>query len=223
MSLRKWALSTSAEGAMSTANYQFVDRFLRQGSLVPNPEARISSDHTEEQGVPCVRLRFHLPHDGQSNASTSIAVLVPTMGTDKIQVSDVFYALIEELIGWLARIGPHHTLVRLFHHDNRQRHPRSYSSSWQHTHSQFSLLISSLRGSEALFPGLGRISSAIGVMEVGQAMTSSDELSSELVVTLTLSNKQRMEIFLPRRVATLPRDFMLDWLDTQNEFSTRML
>lgn len=225
MRLREWALSTGNEGARSIANHQFIDGLLRQGCLVANPGARISSDYTEEQGVRCVRLRFHLPNDSHSDAGQSIAVLVPTacVGTDIIQAPIVFYALVEETILRLANIVPKHTLVRLYHHDNRQRHPRSYSSSWRHTHSQFSLLISSLRGSLALFPGLGQISSAIGVMEITQAMTSSDESSSDFVVTLTLSTKQAMALFLPRRVATLPRDFMLDWLDVQNEFSSVLL
>ena len=46
----------------------------------------------------------------------------------------------------------------------------------------------------------------LGSIEVAQARTSSDEISSEYVVVITLSNKQRMGLFLPRNVAHLPRD-----------------
>ena len=185
----------------------------------------ISIDQTEEQGLPCIRLKFHLPQESHSNGITSIPVLLPTalVGTNQCQSSMIFYALIEELIGWLARIGPKHSLVRLCQQNNGQPLPRSYSSSWQDLHSGFTLFINSIRESQSPFPGLGQFNGTFGVIEVAQARTSSDEIASDYFVSLTLSNKQRMSLFLPRRVAMLPRDFMLDWLEAQNEFSTRLV
>ena len=221
MRLRTWALSESNEGARSTINRRYLDGLLRRGCLAPRPGLTISSDQTEEAGVPCVRLRFHVPH---SNASTSIPVLVPIafVGTDKIRSNLIFNALVEEMIAWLGRIGPKHTLIRLSGHDHG-RLPHSHSPSWQQWHSGFTLFISSLRNDEARFPGLGRSSGTLGSIEVAQARTSSYEISSDYVVVITLSNKQRMGLFLPRNVAHLPRDLWLDYLELQNEFSAHTL
>ena len=62
---------------------------------------------------PCVRLRFHLPQGSQSNGITTIPVLLPItyVGTDIYQATFSFYALLEEVIGWLARVGPEHSLI----------------------------------------------------------------------------------------------------------------
>jgi hypothetical protein len=185
----------------------------------------ISADQTEELGVHCVRLHFHLPQEIQSNAITSIPVLIPRafVGTDNYQTTLIFYALVEEIIGWLAHVGPKHSLIRLYRKNNGQQAQRSYSSGWQDLHSGFTTFINSLRHSQTLFPELGQIVGTFGVIEVAQARTSSGEISSDLAISLTLSNKQRLSLFLPRTVASLPRDFMLDWLELQNEFSTRLL
>lgn len=225
MRLRTWALSESNEGARSTVNCQYIDGLLRRGCLATRPGLTISSDHTEENGVPCVRLRFHVPQESGSNASTSIPVLVPSafVGTDIMTTAFIFYALVEEIILRLANIGPKHTLIRLSRHNDSRRLPHSYSPSWQHLHNGFTMFISSLRHDEARFPGLGRFSGPLGDIEVAQARTPSDEISSDYVVVITLSNKQRMGLFLPRNVAHLPRDLWLDWLELQNQFSTALL
>ena len=224
MRLRTWALSESNEGARSTVNRQYLDGLLRRGCLATRPGLTISSDQTEEEGVPCVRLRFHVPLEN-SNASLSIPVLVPIafVGTDIIQIQYIFYALVEEVIVWLAKIGPTHTLIRLSRHHNERRHPHSYSSNWQDLHSGFRLFISSLRHDETCFPGLGRFSGDLGDIEVAQARTPSDDISSNYVVAITLSNKQRMRLFVPRNVARLPQNLWLDYLELQNEFSTALL
>jgi len=221
MHLRTWALSTSSEGARSPINCQYLDRFLRRGCLAATPGVTISPDQTEQQGVPCVRLRFHLPQGSQSNGVTSIPVLIPTafVGTDNVHTTLIFYALVEEIIGWLARVGPRHSLIRLYLNNNGQQLPRSYSTSWQQLHSGFTLFINSLRHSETLFPSLGQFSGTFGVIVVAQATTPSGESSSDFAVSLIISNRQRMSLFLPRRVANLGRDFAIDWLEIQNEFS----
>jgi hypothetical protein len=225
MRLRTWTLSTSNEGARSPVNCEYLHGLLRRGCVAATPGVTISADQTEELGVPCVRIHFHLPQEIQSNAVTSIPVLIPIafVGTDNIQTELIFYALVEEMIGWLACVGPKHSLIRLYVKNNGQQAQRSYSSSWQDLHGGFATFITSLRRSETLFPGLGRFVDTFGVMEVTRARTSSDEISPDFAVSLTLSNRQQMSLFLPLTVANLPRDFMLDWLELQNEFSTRLL
>ena len=225
MRLRTWAISTNDSAAGSAANSRYLDGVLRRGCLAPTLGVTISIDQTEEQGMPCIRLKFHLPQESHSNGVTSIHVLLPTalVGTNQYQTSLIFYALIEELIGWLAGIGPKHSLIRLYRNQNGQPLPRSYSSAWQELHSGFTLFISCIRESENPFPGLGQFTGTFGVLEIAQARTPSDEVTSDYFVTITLSNKRQMSLFLPRRVAILPRDFMLDWLEAQNEFSTRLV
>jgi hypothetical protein len=222
--LRAWALSTSSTGARSPANCQYLDGLLRRGCLATTPGVTISADQAEALGVACVRIHFHLPQEIQSNSITSIPVLIPRafVGTDINQNTFIFYALVEEIIGWLAHIGPKHSLLRLYRRNNGQQNQHSYSSGWQDLHSGFTTFINSLRHSHTLFPVLGQFVGTFGVIEVAQARTSSGEISSDFVVRLTLSNRQQMSFFLPRTVANLPRDFMLDWLELQNEFSTRL-
>ena len=185
----------------------------------------ISIDDTQEQGLPCKRLWFHLPQGFHANGVTAIPVLVPSamMGTNQYQTPLIFYSLVEELIGWLARIGPKHSLVRLYLNNHQQQLPRSYSSHWRDLHSGFTMSISSMRDIPSLIPGSGHLSGTFGAIEVVQARTSSGVLSGDYIVTLTLNNNQQMSLLLPRGVATLPREFMFDWLEAQNEFSTRML
>jgi hypothetical protein len=224
MRLREWAHSNSGDGAQSASNYQFLDALLRRGSLAAAPEVTISVQQTMEQGIPCIRLRFHLPQACRSAGVESIAVLVPTVcvGTGYFQPNQIFYSLIEEIIGWLAGVGPKNTLIRLYNNNNGQPLARSYSSSWQQLHSGFTIFINGLRQSQNQFPGLGQINGGFGVIEVAQARTSANHVSGDYVVTLTLSNRQCMSLFLPRTVAQLPSDWLLDWLTIQNEFSSRV-
>jgi len=223
MHLREWVLSTSNDGARSEANCQFIDGLLRHGSLVVRHGTTIAIDRTSQQGTECIHLCFRLPFACQSNGISSIAVLVPNecIGTGIYQTIHIFYALIEETIGWLAYVGPKHTLVRLYLENGGQALPRSYSSDWVQRRNSFALFITSLRSSHHQ-PGLGQTSGALGVMEVAQAITSSQDISGGYVVTLTLRNGQRSQLFLPRSVAQLPEEWRLDWLEVQNEFSTQV-
>ena len=223
MQLRAWALSTNDNGARSGANCQVLDGLLRRGRLAATHT--ISVGESEEEGVHCIRLQFHLPQECQSNAVTSIPVLVPTafVGTNTYQPNFIFYALVEELIGWLARIGPRHSLVRIYLNNNGQQLPRSYSSTWRDLHSGFTMFISTMRDMLSLFPGPGQFVGTFGVIEVAQARTSSGDVAGDYLVTITLDNRQQMTLLLPRPVAKLPQAFMLDWLEVQNELSTRML
>lgn len=224
MNLRVWAYSTSDGGARSPANNRFLDGLLHRGSLAAAPGMAITVNQAMEQGIPCVRLHFHLPQQFHSTGVATIPVLVPTacIGTGSYQPHDIFYSLLEEIIGWLAQVGPKNTLVRLYlkNHD----HPlvESYSSNWQMLHNGFALFISSLRQSSNSFPGLGQLSGSYGVIEVTQARTSSGHLSADYAVTLALNNRLRMSLYLPRSVAKLPKDWLLDWLEIQNEFSDRV-
>ena len=174
----------------------------------------ISIDQRVEQGVPCVRVLFRHP---QAFGGRFIPVLVPAtcVGTGTLQPTIIFYALLEECIGWLARIGPKNSLLRLH---NGQPLPCSSSLEWQQLHSGFILFISSLRSSNH-FPGLGQMSGALGVLEVAQARTPAGDITVDYIVTLTLNNRQRMSLFLPRSVARMGVDWPLDWLEVQIEFS----
>ena len=145
------------------------------------------------------------------------------VGTNTYQTTSIFYALVEELIGWLARIGPKHSLVRLYLNNNGQQLPRSYSSHWQDLHSGFTLFINGMRSVQSHFHGPGQISGTFGAIDVAQARTPSGDISGDYLVTLTLSSRQQMSLLLPRTVAKLPQELMFDWLEAQNEFSTRML
>jgi len=172
-----------------------------------------------------VCLRFHLPGAYHSNGVESIPILIPAtcIGTGVCQPNLVFHALLEEIIGWLARVGPKNTLVRLYHQNHGQFLIHSNSLDWRQRHSGFTLSINSLRYTNDSFAGLGQISGSFGVIDVVQATTSSGHVSADYVVTLTLKNKQSMSLFLPRSVAQLPNDWLLDWLQVQNEFSSGVL
>ena len=218
-----WAYSTSGDGARSPANHQFLDGLLHRGSLAATPGMTISVDQTAERGVPCIALHFYLPQVYRSTAVESIPIVVPTVcvGTGTYQPIEIFYALIEEIIGWLAHVGPKDTLLRLYRQRHGQPPTRPYSLNWQQLHSGFSLFIRRLRQPSSPFPGLGQISGSFGLIEVWQARTSSGDVSEDYVVTLTLDNGQCMSLFLPRSVAQLGTDWLLDWLEVQNEFSFR--
>ena len=220
MHLRAWAHSMSDDGARSNANCRFLDGLLRLGSLAATPGMTIAIDQTVEQGIPCIRINFYLPQTCHSTGVRSIPVLVPTacVGTGTYQPVEIFYALIEEIIVWMAGIGPKHTLVRLYCNNYGQPVARSHSASWQQLHGGFASFISTLRHSYHHFPGLGQMSGAFGVIEVAQARTSSQSISADYIVTLTLGNRQQMLLFLPHSVAQLPREWMLDWLEVENEF-----
>ena len=217
MRLRAWTLSTSNDGARSPANQQCLDGLLRLGTLAVTPGMTISVDQKVEQGVPCARVLFHLP---RAFGGSSIPVLVPAtcVGTGRIQPSFIFYVLREEIIGWLAHIGPKNSLLRLYHHNQGQPLPRSDSLEWQQTHSGFITFISSLRSSNE-FPGLRQMSGALGALEVAQTRTPAGDITADYIVTLTLNNRQRMSLSLPRSVAQLGTQWLLDWLEVQIEFS----
>jgi hypothetical protein len=224
MHLRAWVYSTSNDGARSLANHRFLDGLLHRGFTAAVPGITISVEQTAEQGIPCVRLHFHLPQAYHSTGVRSIPVLIPTacVGTETFQPKLIFYALIEEAVGWLARVGPKNSLVRLYHNSRGQPLARSYSLDWQLLHRGFTLFISILRQSHSPFLGRGQISDSYGTIEVAQARIASREVSANILVTLTLSNRQRMSLFLPRSVARLPKDWLLDWLEVQNEFSPQV-
>ena len=221
MSLRAWAHSTSNGGARSPANYRFLDGLLNHGSLAAVPGMAITINQVEAQGIPCVRLHFHLPQVYHSTGVAAVPVLVPTAcaGTGCLQPHDIFYALLEEIIGWLAQVGSKHSLVRVYVQNQGRPLVQSYSSNWQLLHNGFTLFVNSLRQSDNSFPALGQLSGSYGVVEVTQARTASGHISADYIVTLTLINGQRMSVYLPRSVAQLPKDWLLDWLDIQNEFS----
>jgi len=222
--LRVWAYSTSNGGARSPANNRFLDGLLHRGSLAAVPGMAITINQGVEQGIPCIRLHFHLPQMYHSTGVTTIPVLVPTacIGTGCLQPHDIFYSLLEEIIGWLAQVGPKNTLVRVYLQNQGQPLAQSYSSNWQLLHNGFALFVSSLRQPDNSFPGLGQLSGSYGVVQVTQARTSSGLVSADYIVTLTLTNGQRMSLYLPRSVAQLPKDWLLDWLEIQNEFSHRV-
>ena len=223
MHLRTWAHSVGDEGARSQANCRLLDALLRLGSLVVTDGVTITVDQAMEGGIPCLRINFCLPQAFHSTGIRSIPILVPAawVGTGNIQPNLIFYALIEEIIGWLAGVGPKHTFVRQYRNNNGEPLARSHSASWVHLHRGFSSFINILRDSHHQFPGLGQMSGAFGVIEVARAMTSSQEATADYIVTLTLNNRQRMSLLLPRRVAQLPREWMLDWIEVRNEFSSQ--
>lgn len=179
----------------------------------------ISVDQTVVEGIPCFRIRFHLPHVYHSTGVESIAVLVPTayVGTGSYQHIHIFHALLEEIIGWMAGVGPKHSLVRLYNRNNRE--PLAISPDWQNLQDGFTVFIRSFRQSHSSFPGLGQISNSHGVIEVTQARTSSGHDSADYIFTLTQNNRQRMSLFLSRRVVLLTWDWLLDWLEVQTAFS----
>ena len=220
MRLRAWALSSDNDGARSTANWRFLDVLLCRGSFAATPGATISHDETTVEGIHCIRLRFNLPQACQSNGVVSIAVLLPSVCIRNpiYQPTVIFYALIEETIGWLTGVGPAHTLVRQLN-NHGQPLACSYSSSWRQLHDGFALFITSLRNSNHRFSGLGQMSGSLGVLETVQARTPSGDVSEDYIVTITLANGQKMALFLPRAVALLPKEWMLDWLEVRNEFS----
>ena len=221
MHLRGWAYSTSNGGARSPANHRFLDNLLNHGSLAAAPGMAITINQVVEQGIPCIRLHFHLPQVYHSTGVATIPVLVPTacVGTGRLQPLDVFYSLVEEIIGWLAQVGTKSTLVRVYVQNQGRPLVQSYSSNWQSLHNGFALFVNSLRQPGNSFPGLGQLSGTYGVVEVTQARTSSGRVSADYIVTLTLNTGQRMSLYLPRSVAQLPKDWLLDWLEIQNEFS----
>ena len=223
MRLRAWALSTSDEGARSPANSQFLDVLHRRGPIyaTPRPGMTIGCDQTTEQDVACIRLHFHLPKACQSNGVRSIPVLVPSACVRRCPPQIIFYSLVEEIIRWLASVGPKHSLIRLYLNNCGDPFARLDSSGWQQLHDDFVLFITNLRHSHQQFHGPGRISGSLGVIEVTpHTRTSSGEISADYIATLTLANRLQMSLLLPRSVARLPLDWMLDWLEVQHEFSS---
>ena len=176
-----------------------------------------------EQGLPCTILLFWLPQTYHPSGVKTIPVLVPNawLGTPALNHNDIFSALVEEMIVWLARISPKHTLVRLHHkNDNHgQRYPQSSSS--EQPRDGFSAFINSLRNSQNHCSSLGQTSGPLGTMKVMQATTSSNEVSADYIVTLTLSTRQQMSLFVPRNIGQLPFDWLLDWLEVQDRSASQ--
>src|SRR5258706_1836582 len=212
----------SPYGARSAENRHFLDGLLQHGMIVATQGTTISIHQTLEQGIPCIALHFALPRGCQSNGKKTIPIIVPSacLGTTILGHTDIFYALIEEIIVWLAGVGPKHTLIRVYHNNHNQRLPQS--SSGEQPHNGFESFINSLRHSHIHFPGLGQASGALGVMEVAQARTSSHQVSADFTVALTLENRQQVSIFLPHSVGQLPFDWVLDWLEVQYRFASRV-
>ena len=221
MRLHAWAHSISIDGAGSPANLQFLSGLLNRGSMAATPGMTISVDQATLQGIHCICVHFYPPQEYRGD---SVPVLVPAacLGTGKYQPKHIFYALLEEIVAWLASVCPINTLVWLYQNNNSHPLPQLYSLNWQQLHSDLELFITSLRPSGNGYPGLGLISGAFGVLEVTQARTSSGEILADYVITLTLNNEQRMQLLLPHSVAQLPTEWLLDWLEVRNEFSPRV-
>ena len=136
MRLRECVHSTSHDGARSGPNRQYLDG-LHHGSQTDTPGTSISIDQTAYCGIPCTRIHFHPPQMFQATGITSIPVLVPTAWTGIYRHSHqklIIYSLIEELIRWLAGVGPVHTPVDLYRSNHGQEHARSYLSAWHELH-----------------------------------------------------------------------------------------
>ena len=216
MYLRTWAHSTLDGGARSPSNHQFLAGLLRHGSLTAPPDIAVS--RMEEQGVPCLHLAFHLPHVFHDTGVTTIPVLIPSayIGTGSYEPVDIFYCLLEGVISWLAGTGPIHTLIQLYRRSHGQ--PLAPSSS-----PHFSIFIDSLRRQpQSSSSGLGQMSGTLGVIEVMQARTWSGHISADYIANLTLSDGRHMSFHLPRSVAMLGKDWLLDWLSIQIAFSNRV-
>ena len=211
----------STDGARSAEHRHFLDGLLRHHAKVAQGTT-ISVNQTVKQHMPCTAINFLLPLEYQSNGVTTIPVIVPTvwLGTTILGHDDIFYALIEEIIVWLAGVGPKHTLIRLYHdnHSHGQQLPSSFRG--EESHSDFKFFIRSLRHTRNYLPSQGQASSALGLMEVAQTRTPSDEVSTNFIVTLTLKNRDRMYFFLLRSVGQLPFDWVLDWLEAQYRFTS---
>jgi len=223
MQLYAWAHSMSIDGARSISNCEFLVRVLGDRVSVAMTGTTISASQTVEKGVACIRLLFHLPLACQTNAVSAIPVLVPDAwaGSGSVEPTDIFDALIEEIIILLGGFGPRHSLIRLYQ-NNDGRRPHQHSSGRQQPHDGFLLFFNILRQSHHSFPSLGEVSGAFGVLEVAQARTPSHEVSGDFIVTVTLSNREQMSLFLQRSIARLPMDWMLDWLEVQHRFSSRV-
>jgi hypothetical protein len=206
MRLREWALSYAPDGARSPANCEYLDGLLRRGDLTAPPGVTISGHPTEVQGVSCMQLHFHLPPQSHCNGTTSIPVQLPTSFVGTVAIDSIFCSLIEEIIAWLAGVGPKHSLVRLACHSRRPQ-PRS----------GFSEFIESLRRSYHHFPGLGLVSGATGVLQVAQATTPS-HVSGDLILSLTLGDRRQLSLFVPRSIGVLPFALILDWIEVQDRF-----
>jgi hypothetical protein len=198
----------SFDGARSPANQNFLANLLRHDNRDGVNETSISLEDKVEQGLPFIIIHFHLPQAFQPNNVRTIPVRIPGVyiGTGTLQPGDIYSSLIEEMISWMAGLGPKHSIVRL-HYNHRLRLPLSSSSG-------FTTLIDGLRRSQHHFPGLG----ALGVMEVVQATTSSHDTSGDYKVTLTLSNGRQLSLFIPRGIGVLPFALVLDWIEVQDKF-----
>ena len=57
----------------------------------------------------------------------------------------------EEMIGWMAGVGPKHSLIRLYLNNRNESLAHAGSSRWQQLKSSFVLFITSLRHSHRQF------------------------------------------------------------------------
>lgn len=167
----------------------------------------------------CTNLHFHLPQEYQANGVTSIRVAVPNacIGTGIYKPQTIFYALMEEIIRWLTGLNPGLSLIRM--------HPgqslvRSDSSSHQQTRNAFQEFITSMRDSNIQLRRLGSSRNSFGMIDLALVPPSSEDISVEFIITLTLANRLRMSLILSRDLVDLPQDWILDWLEVQNELSS---
>ena len=190
--------------------------------MVGVPGMKISPCVAEEQGVQCICLDFHLPEVHHSSGMSSFPVLVPSerLRTGFYQPMDIFNSLLEEIILWLARFRPRHSLIQL--------HERSNSKTLDNSnlplpcrnllHSAFASYVNSLREPVASFPLFGQTSSTYGDIELALEGTFDEEHKGCHRLSLTLPNRDRISWCCPIEITYLTTDLLLDWLEIQNMF-----
>ena len=154
----------------------------------------------------------------------SIIIWVPAacIGTGFYLAEDVFYSLLEEIIGWVGCVGSKQSIDRVYL--RRRLHPSPFNpSEMQLLFSGFETFIESIRQPQVSFPGPGRIRVSYGDIEIRQAVNLDGEVMEDYAVRLTLDNGRGMTLHLPRGVTELPKDWILDWLKIQNEFTIRII
>ena len=140
-------------------------------------------------------------------------------GSGLLELTNIFNSLVQNIIIWLRRAGSDHSLMRLYRNDRR---PHQHSSDGQRPHGGFLTCFNILRQSNYSFSSIGEVSGAFGTLRIAPGLTSSDKISAYFIVTITLSNRERMWIFLERGIAQLPMDWVLDWLEMQHRFSSQV-
>lgn len=218
-----WAHSTCDGGARSPANCHFLTGLLHHRSLAAPPDIAVSV--REERGITCINLAFRVPQVYRLTGVTSIPILIPTpcVGTGFYEPADVFNSLVEEIAKLLAGVRPQNTLFQLYRQSRGQPLVPFSSPHWQLLHHDFLMFIDGLRRQpHSSFSGLGQLSGTLGVIEVMQARTSTGHISADYITELTLSDGRKMSLDLPRSVALLGKDWLLDWLEAGIVFSNRV-